>query len=217
MTVRLQKVTKNLVDGHQTGFLQGRSIAESFIHAVELSQHCHTRKIPSLAIKLDFAKAFDNVHWDGLLQILQARGFQQKWREWILNLLASTRSTNGPCQMSTPALVPGSPANVVCVRVTRYRHIYSSLLVADMLQQMIKAISDSVRHPLTDGLPCPVLQFADDTLVVIRGEPEDVQSLKSLLDNFAAATGLKINFDKTTAVPIHMNEAKAMQCVSILS
>ena len=53
-------------------------------------------------------------------------------------------------------------------------------------------------------------------IVVLRGDPEDVQSLKVILDNFAAATGLTINYNKTTAVPIHMNEAKAAQCISIL-
>lgn len=61
-----------------------------------------------------------------------------------------------------------------------------------------------------------MLNYVDDTIVVIRGEPKDVQSLKGILDNFAAATGLEINFDRTTTVPIHMNEAKAMQCISIL-
>jgi hypothetical protein len=67
LTLRLQKEISTLVDDHQTGFLQGRSIAESFIHAVELTQLCHKRKKPSLVIKLDFTKAFDTVSWDDLI------------------------------------------------------------------------------------------------------------------------------------------------------
>jgi len=43
LTVRLQKVISMLIDGHQTGFLQGRSISESFVHAVELVQHCNEK------------------------------------------------------------------------------------------------------------------------------------------------------------------------------
>lgn len=69
LTIRLQKEISGLVDSHQTGFLQGRSIAESFVHAAELIQHCWKRKRPSIALKLDFAKAFDTVNWDGLLRI----------------------------------------------------------------------------------------------------------------------------------------------------
>lgn len=89
-------------------------------------------------------------------------------------------------------------------------------LIVAVLQQMIKTNFSVVRHPLIADYPCPVLQYADDTLVVIRGEPQDVQNLKSILDSFAAATGLKINFNKTTVVPIHMHEDAADQCISIL-
>jgi hypothetical protein len=88
--------------------------------------------------------------------------------------------------------------------------------VADVLQQMIKANFSTVRHPLVDDCPCPVLQYADDTLVLIRGDPEDVQCLKAILDSFALPTGLKINYAKTTVVPIHLDESKADQCISIL-
>ena len=47
-----------LVDLDQTGFLQGRSIAENFVYAMELVQVCHKRKVPTIVLKLDFAKAF---------------------------------------------------------------------------------------------------------------------------------------------------------------
>lgn len=73
---------------------------------------------------------------------------------------------------------------------------------------MIKASQSSIRHPLTDDSPCRVLQlqYADDTLIVIRGEPKDVQCLKATLDSFAETIGLKIHFSKTTVVTIHMDE-----------
>ena len=92
LTLQLQQEISKLIDGHQTGFIQGRSIAESFVHAVELTQLCHKRRKPSLVNKLDFAKAFDTVNWDGLLHILQARGFDTKWRQWVLGLLQSSWS-----------------------------------------------------------------------------------------------------------------------------
>lgn len=44
--------------------------------AAELVQVCHKRKLPTLVLKLDFAKAFDTVNWDGLFSILHARGFE---------------------------------------------------------------------------------------------------------------------------------------------
>ena len=44
-------------------------------------------------MKLDIHKAFDTVHWGYLLEILQALGFGQRWREWISILLRTSTST----------------------------------------------------------------------------------------------------------------------------
>jgi hypothetical protein len=60
-----------------------------------------------------------------------------------------------------------------------------------------------IRHPAIDG-PCPVLQYADDTLLLVCAEVTDIQRLRKILDNFALATGLKINFSKSTLVPMHV-------------
>lgn len=38
-----------------------------------------TRKLLALVLRLDFAKAFDTVNWEGLNQIMQIRGFNQLW------------------------------------------------------------------------------------------------------------------------------------------
>ena len=68
-----------------------------------------------------------------------------------------------------------------------------------------------VRHPTSDELPCSVIQYADDTLIALRAEKQDVLKLRQLLDQFADATGLKINFHKSTVVPMHVPE-QAMSC-----
>lgn len=72
-----------LIDPNQTGFIKGRSIAETFIHAIELVQVCHKRKLPAIVLKLDFAKAFDTVNWDGFFKVLTARGFDDLWISWM--------------------------------------------------------------------------------------------------------------------------------------
>jgi len=51
-----------------------------------------------------------------------------------------------------------------------------------------------------------VIQYADDTLIVLRAAEQDVLKLKQLLDQFADATGLQINFHKSTVVPMHVPE-----------
>jgi hypothetical protein len=84
-------------------------------------------------------------------------------------------------------------------------------LVADVLQQLLlQASCDGlILHPLVDDLPCPVLQYADDTLIIIRVIPQHVANLKRVLDNFSSATGLTINFHKSTFVPIKTDQETA--------
>jgi hypothetical protein len=200
LTTRLQREIKDLVDLDQTGFIRGRSITENFVYAMELVQCCHKRRTPMLVIKLDFAKAFDTVNWDALDTIMQARGFSTTWRRWMMEILHSSRSA---------VLVNGCPGPwISCRRGLRQGDPispYLFILVADVLQVLIRK-SQQIRHPIVENAGCPVLQYADDTLLLVRGELEDVQSLRLMLDQFASATGLQINYSKSTAVPIHMNE-----------
>lgn len=78
------------------------------------------------------------------------------------------------------------------------------LLVADVLQVLIKT-DGGVRHPMADGL-CPVLQYADDMIILVKAELGDITRLKNLLDMFSLATGLAINYDKSTVTPLHLKD-----------
>jgi len=210
MTSRLQQQIQNLIDIDQTGFIRGQSISENFIYATELVQCCHRRRMPTIVLKLDFAKAFDTVNWSGLLHILDARGFPEQWTSWVLQLLQTSH---------TAVLVNGCPGPWITVkrglRQGDPMSPYLFLLVAGVLQALIRN-DGTVRHPLDPSQTCPILQYADDTLLLLRGDLADVSKVKHILDQFALATGLRINFHKSTAVPMHMDEQFAAQCVAAL-
>jgi hypothetical protein len=93
---------------------------------------------------------------------------------------------------------------------------YLFLLVAETLQRLIREDGGRIKHPVTEGMPCAVLKYADDTLIVLKGDLSGVQALKLLLDQFAGMTGLHINFAKSTVVPIHMDEQLTQNCVQAL-
>lgn len=210
LTSRLQTQIKNLVDLVQTGFIRGRSITENFVYAMELVQYCHKKRKPTMVIKLDFAKAFDTVSWEALQMVLQARGFNHKWCRWMQMLLQTSKSA---------VLVNGCPGSwITCRRGLRQGDPispYLFILLADVLQMLIQKES-GIRHPVIDDASCPVLQYADDTLLLVRGELPDIQALKIILDQFAAATGLQINYTKSAAVPIFMNEQTISECIAAL-
>ena len=79
LMTRLQQEIPKLIDVDQTGFIRGYSISENFIYSMELIQCCNQRKLPTLVLKLDFAKAFDYVDWGCLAAVMLVRGFPQQW------------------------------------------------------------------------------------------------------------------------------------------
>lgn len=80
---------------------------------------------------------------------------------------------------------------------------------------MIKS-DGRARHPLLDDTCCPVLQYADDTLILLRADLESVTHIKELLVSLSAVTGLHINFSKSTVVPMHVDTSLLPSLIDIL-
>lgn len=88
------------------------------------------------------------------------------------------------------------------------------MLAADLLQSMVnKACSNGdLVHRLGPfcGGDYPTVHYADDTLIVMPAETDQLAYLnKSLLESFAASTGLRVNFHKSNLIPINVDDAKA--------
>ena len=83
---------------------------------------------------------------------------------------------------------------------------------ADFLQTLLNAacsVGDlSLRLPLPNDQDFPILWYADDTLIFLHGEVEQLIFLKNLLNLFGESTGLKVNFHKSFMVPINVQEDK---------
>jgi len=66
-------------------------------------------------------------------------------------------------------------------------------------------------HPISDnfGGDFPILQYADDTLLVLPGNARTLFNLKGLLRTFSDSCGLHVNFSKSFLVPINMSNERA--------
>jgi hypothetical protein len=73
-----------------------------------------------------------------------------------------------------------------------------------------------IRHPLDSTRPCTVLQYADDTLIVASAAEPAMQRLRELLEKFTTATGLGINYSKSTLVPMHISDEEVVKYMEIL-
>jgi hypothetical protein len=110
----------------------------------------------------------------------------------------------------------GVPGKVIhCRRGVRQGDPLSPLLfvlAADLLQSLINKAKDLGLLKLLISLQCssdfPVLQYADDTLIIMEGCANQLFFLKTLLNSFTEVTGLKVNFQKSMMVPINLSQEK---------
>lgn len=168
--------------------------------------------VPTAVLKLDFRKAFDSVSWDSLDRIMRVQGFNDTCT-WISKILVTGR---------TSILLNGVPGSWLHCRhgLSQGDPIspYLFIIVADVLQRLVqKGASDGlISHPIDPSLPCPVLQYTDDTLILIKGDLTGIACLKRILDSFSRATGLHINFQKSTFIPMNIDTAEAATMAAAL-
>ncbi|XP_026419431.1 uncharacterized protein LOC113315356 [Papaver somniferum] len=123
-------------------------------------------------------------------------GFGSKWRKWISCCVEFTRFSiliNGSAagySKSKKGIRQGDPISP-----------FLFLLVGEALNFMIKRAQEqgllSGFQVKPNGLLVSHLQFADDTLIFLDADIEQVKNLRLILLSFETLTGLKINFTKS--------------------
>jgi hypothetical protein len=64
--------------------------------------------------------------------------------------------------------------------------------------------------PLTEncGQDFLIVQYADDTLLIMEACPKQLFFLKAVLNSYATSTGLRVNYNKSSLYPINVNPEK---------
>jgi hypothetical protein len=211
---RLQNRILELVHVNQYGFLKTRNIQDCVGWAYEYLHQCKQSGREVIIIKLDFAKAFDTVEHSAIMKVLACQGYDEKWLHWM-SLFMSTGTSS--------VLLNGVPGKkFACKRGVHQGDPLSSILfvsVAKLLQCMVNKLFQQGIFQAPLPIPdtdFPIIQYADDTLVIMQACPDQLEALKELLESFALATGLRVNYAKSAMMPINISETKLQDLASIL-
>lgn len=89
---RLRKVINKCISEEQSAFVEGRSILDNALIAIELIHYmkCKTKgKMGDVALKIDISKAYDKIDWGFLRGMMAKLGFNNTWIDWIMMCVES--------------------------------------------------------------------------------------------------------------------------------
>ncbi|XP_060974042.1 uncharacterized protein LOC115695103 [Cannabis sativa] len=197
---RFKDVLPMVISNHQSVFLPGRLISDNIMVAFEIMHYLKRKRVGKegfMAIKLNMSKAYDQVEWSFIENMLILMGFDQHWVHLIMFCVTtvSYNITHGGHSMGpiTPSrgLRQGDPLSP-----------YLFLICAKGLLLLLKHYE---RHHWLTG--CRVARgapmvshmlFADDSYVFCKANENEAQNVLRLLHRYELASGQQVNFAKSS-------------------
>ncbi|RVW45036.1 putative ribonuclease H protein [Vitis vinifera] len=166
------------------------------------------KKEKGLICKLDIEKAYDSINWKFLLKTLHKMGFGPRWLGWMWSCISTAKFS---------VLVNGVPAGFFPsskgLRQGDPLSPYLFVLGMEVLDALIRRVvaggylsGCSIKGDRRHNLKISHLFFADDTIVFCEANKEHLTHLSWILLWFEAASGLRINLDKSEIIPVGVVE-----------
>ncbi|GJW92011.1 RNA-directed DNA polymerase, eukaryota [Tanacetum coccineum] len=208
---RLAMVISDLISDTQSAFVAKRQILDGPFILNELLSWCKKTKKKAMFFKVDFAKAYDSVRWDYLLDVLQDFGFGPNWCRWIRGTFSSARASilvNGSPTSEFSffrGLKQGDPLSpYLFILIMESLHISFSRATADGFFNGIKLKGPTISH----------LFYADDAMFIGEWSESNLKSIVTILNCFFLASGLKINIQKSQLLGVGVPRSSVAQAAA---
>ncbi|GKB12941.1 RNA-directed DNA polymerase, eukaryota [Tanacetum coccineum] len=195
LALRLSAIISGLISDVQTAFVPGRQILDGPFIINELLAWCKHYKHQAMVFKVDFAKAYDSVRWDYLMDVLKSFGFGDKWCGWIKGSLSASMAS---------VLVNGSPtAEFQFFRGLKQGDPLAPYLFILVMESLHLSFSRTVDVGIFKGIQIGKdftlshLFYADDAVFIGEWSDENLSRILHVLHCFSLASGLKINVKKS--------------------
>jgi mannosylglycoprotein endo-beta-mannosidase len=194
---RMGRVLDGIISPMQNAFLGGRHMGDNINLLQELlRQYERKRTSPRCIIKIDFRKAFDSVQWHFLRHLLLLLGFPDRFVHLVMTCV-ETASYSVAVNGELFGFFPGKCG----VRQGDPLSPYLFIICMEYLSRMLCLASQNPSfrfHPKGKPFGLSHLSFADDIILLCRGDRNSVQVLFQQLILFGQTSGLDINISKSS-------------------
>uniref|UniRef100_A0A803NT31 Reverse transcriptase domain-containing protein n=1 Tax=Cannabis sativa TaxID=3483 RepID=A0A803NT31_CANSA len=195
MKVHMEKV----ISENQSAFIKGRQIQDNAILGFE-SLRClkkgrfgNGRK---MALKLDMSKAYDQVEWDFIEEMMKCLGYDERWIQKIMGCVKT---------VTFSVLLNGEArGHIIPERGLRQGDPLSPFLFLICSEGLSCLLNEASRANKLHGLQFGNLDsrlthllFADDSLIFLDATIEEGNVLAEVLRTYSTLSGQCINFNKS--------------------
>ena len=181
-----------IIGKEQNGFIKGCNIATNIRKVVDTIRYAEKYNIDSLLLSIDFKKAFDRAEYLSLYKVLEYFGYGTEIIKWIQLLFTDFNLATINCgYISAPftptrGLFQGNPISSTAF-----------LLIIELLAISIKA-NNKIEGIKIGQMESLLSMFADDLNIIIKNKQRCWDELVYEITLFQKATGMKVNYDKST-------------------
>jgi hypothetical protein len=200
LAFRLKEILPEVSSPMQSAFVPGRLITDNVLVAYESIHAIKNKKIGvngSCSVKLDMHKAYDRVEWIFLENMMRRQGFVERWIGLMMACVSSVRYqvrfNSDETEMFTPTrgLCQGDPLSpylfLLCAEGLSSLFLYEEE-VSGIDGVRVCRNAPSVSH----------LLFADDSLIFMKADMTNANSLQQVLDNYCANSGQLVSLSKSS-------------------